>query len=73
MIDSELHTQPLHVFKQGVFVRLLSYSVCVIKQGMSELCIHEPSSELVKIATASCGDFDFCIYFNALFLVNICL
>lgn len=80
MIDSILYIQQqsltvacLHVLKQSVFVHLVQYCVSVLKQGMYELCIHEPSSEVVKIAQVSCGDFDICIYFKALFLVSMCL
>lgn len=54
-------------------MHLVQSCVSVLKQGMYELCIHEPSSELVKIAKGSCGDFDICIYFETLFLVNVCL
>lgn len=40
---------------------------------MYELCIHEPSSELVKITQISCGDSDIYIYFKTLFFLNMCL
>jgi len=80
VIDSKLHIQQqsllvvcLHVLKQNVFVHSVQYCVSVLKRGMYELCIHELSSELVKIAQVSCGDFDICIYFKALFLVNMCV
>lgn len=79
MSDSVLYIQQqppaacLHVFKLNLFVHLVQYCVSVLKQGMYELCIHEPSSELVKIAQVSCGDFDICIYFKALFFVNMYL
>lgn len=64
----------LHVLWENVVVHLVQYCVSVLKQGMYELCIHEPSSELVKIAQVSCGDFDICIYFEALFfLVCVCV
>lgn len=80
VIDCLLHIQQqslvfgcLHVLKQRVFMHLVQCCVSVLKQGMYELCIHEPSSELVKIAQISCGDFDICSYFETLFLVDISL
>lgn len=61
----------LHILKQSVFMHLVQCTVSVLEQSMYELYIHEPSSELVKIAQVSCGDFDICIYFETLFLVNM--
>lgn len=63
------------------FVCMSSSSVCscsvlyqvypALNWGMYKLWIHEPSSELIKITQVSCGDFDICIYFKTLFLVNV--
>lgn len=61
----------LHILKQSVFMHLVQCTVSVLEQSMYELYIHEPSSELVKIAQVSCRDFDICIYFETLFLVNM--
>lgn len=63
----------LHVLKTFMFVDLVQYCVSALKQGMYELCIHEASSELVKITHVSCGDFDIYIYFKALFFLDMCL
>lgn len=67
VIDSLLYIQ-----QQSHVVHFVQCCVSVLKKGMYELCIHEPSSVLVNIAQVSCWDFDICIYFKALFSVNMC-
>lgn len=62
----------LHVLEPSVCARCGTVSVhSVLKQGVYELCIHETSSELVKIAKGSRGDSDISIYFQTLFLANV--
>lgn len=64
----------LHVLKHQCVCAFGTVLCICIKAGhVCELCIHEPSSELVKIAQVSCGDSDICIYFEALFFFNTCL
>lgn len=71
-------THSEYLFRGGVCMCQSSVCSCTwyttvsaLNRDMYKLWIHEPSSELVKIAQVSCGDFDISIFFKTLFLVNV--